>query len=85
MYTGTFTFMPADEKWLYDPIRNPLQNCPAQHQFEVNLVSWRFQTSEIDITYDDTLNVIIKDGHTLPSYFLEGFCKLLTKIPYTIV
>ena len=39
MYTGTFTFMPADKNWIYDPTKNPYHNCPAHHQFEVNLVS----------------------------------------------
>ena len=39
MYTGTFTFMPADKDWIYDPNKNPYHNCPAHHQFEVNLVS----------------------------------------------
>ena len=42
MYTGTFTFMPADQNWVYVPTQNPYHNCPAHHQFEVNLVSWRY-------------------------------------------
>ena len=25
MYTGAFTFMPADTTWLHDPLRNPSQ------------------------------------------------------------
>ena len=29
MYTGTFTFLPADKDWLYDPTRNPYYNCPV--------------------------------------------------------
>ena len=45
MYTGTFTFMPADEKWIYDPTQNPYHSCPAHHQFEVNLVSWLLEIS----------------------------------------
>ena len=40
MCTGTFTFKPADKNWIYDPTQNPYHNCPAHHQFEVNLVSW---------------------------------------------
>ena len=28
MYTGTFTFMPADKNWIYDPTKNPYHNCP---------------------------------------------------------
>ena len=24
MYTGTFTFMPADKNWIYDPLKNPI-------------------------------------------------------------
>ena len=42
-YTGTFTFMPAEKNWIYDPTQNPYHNCPAHHQFEVNLVSWRLE------------------------------------------
>ena len=64
MYTGTFTFMPADKNWIYDPTQNPYHNCPAHHQFEVNLVSWRLEISEVELTYDDTSNdMIIDDIH----------------------
>ena len=79
MYTGTFTFMPADKNWVYDPTQNPNHNCPAHHQFEVNLVSWRLEISEVEHTDDDTANVMIIDGHTLPCYFADGFCKPTTK------
>ena len=85
MYTGTFTYMPADKTWIYDQLRNPHHNCPAHHQFEVNLVSWRLAISEIELTYDDTQNVMIIDGHTLPCYFADGFCKPTTKTPFTLV
>ena len=85
MYTGTFTFMPADKNWIYDPTQNPYHNCPAHHQFEVNLVSWRLEISEIELTYDDTSNDMIIDGHTLPGYFADGFCKPTTKTPFTLV
>ena len=84
MYTGTFTFMSANKTWLDDPLRNPLHNCPAYHQFEVNLVSWRLQISEIVLTCDDTEKVMIIDGHTLPCYFADGFgtTKTLYKLVY---
>ena len=62
---GTFTFMPADKNWINDPTQNPYHNCPAHHQFEVNLVSWRLEISEVELTYDDTSNDMIIDGHTL--------------------
>ena len=75
MYTGIFTFMPADKNWIYDPTQNPYNNCPAHHQFEVNLVGWRLEVSEIELTYDDTSNDMITDGHTLPCYFADGFSK----------
>ena len=85
MYTGTFTVMPADKNWIYDPTKNPYHNCPAHHQFEVNLVSWRLEVSEVELTYDDTSNDMIIDGHTLPCYFADGFCKPTTKTPFTLV
>ena len=85
MYTGTFTYMPADKNWLYDPLRNPYHNCPAHHQFEVNLNSYCLAISEIELTYDETQNVMIIDGHTLSSYFADGFCKPTTESPFTLV
>ena len=85
MYTGTFTFMPADKNWINDPTQNPYHNCPAHHQFEVNLVSWRLEISKVEHTYDDTSNDMIKDGQTLPCYFADGFCKRTTKTPFTLV
>ena len=66
MYTGTFTFMHAVKNWIYDPTHNPYRNCQAHHQFEVNLVSWRLENSEVELTYDDTANFMILDGHTYP-------------------
>ena len=70
MYTGTFTFMPADKNWIYDPTHNPYHNCPAHHQFEVNLVSWRLEISEVELTYDDTANVMI-----IVTYITLLFCR----------
>ena len=84
-YTGTFTLMLADKTWLFDPLRNPLHNCPAHHQFEVNHVRWRLQNHDIDLTYDDTENFMIVDGPTLPCYFADGFCKPTTKTQDTLV
>ena len=66
MYTGTFTFMPAGKDWINDTNKNPSHNCPAHHLFEVNLVSWRLEIFEKELTYDDSQNVMIIDGHTLP-------------------
>ena len=77
--------MPADKNWIYDASKNPHHNCPAHHQFEVNLVSWRLEVSEIKLTYDDTENVMIIDGHNLPCYSADGFCKSTTKTPFTLV
>ena len=85
MYTGTFTFMPADKNWIYDPTQNPYHNCPAHNQFEVTLVSWGLESSEVELTYDDTANDMIIDGHTLLCYFADGFCKPTTKTPFTLV
>ena len=79
LYTGIFTFLPAVKDWIYDPTRNPYHNCPAHHQFEVNVVRWRQEISEIELTHDDTENVLIIDRHTLSCYFADGFCKPTTK------
>ena len=84
MYTGSYIFMPADKDWTYNPTKSPYHNCPAHHQFEVNLVSWLLELSEIELTNADTENVVmIIDGHTLPCYFADGFCQPTTKTPFT--
>ena len=83
MYIGTFRLVYADKFWVHDHSRTPLHSCPAHHQFEVNLVSWRLQLSEIDLTYVGTEIVKIIVGHTLPCYFADGFFKPTTKTPLT--
>ena len=77
--------MPGDEDWIDDLNRNPYHNCPAHHRYEVNLVSWRLEVSELELTYDDTENVMIIDGHTLPCNFADVFCKPTTKTSFTLV
>ena len=77
--------MPADKNWIYDLTRNLYHNRPAYHQFEVSLVRWRLGISEVELTYDDTEKVMIIDGHTLPCYSADGFCKPTTKTPFTLV
>ena len=73
MYTGTFTFTPADKDWIFDPNKNRYHNCPAHHQYEVNIVSWRLEVSELELKYGDTENVMIIDEHILPCYFADDF------------
>ena len=85
MYTGTFTYMPADKTWIYDPKNIPFHNGPAHNQFEVNLVSWRLSVSEVELTNDYTENLMVIDGHALPCYFADGFCKPITKTLFTLV
>ena len=85
MYTGTFTYMPADKTWVYDSKNNPFHNCPAHHQFEVNLLSWRLSVSEVELTYDDTENLMVIDGHALPCYVADSLCNPTTKTPFTLV
>ena len=85
MSTGTFIFLPADKDWIFDPTKNPFYNCFAHHQFELNLFSWRLDIAEIEPTHEDTENVMIIDGHALPCYFADGFCKPTTKTHFTLV
>ena len=79
MHTGTFTYMPVDKNWIYDPLKNPLHNCPTHRRFEVNLRSWRLSVSEVELTYEETENIMVTDGHTLPCYFAGGFANPLLK------
>ena len=69
LYTGTFTYMSEDKTWIYDPKNSPFHNCPAHHQFEVNSLSWRLCVSAVELTNDDTENLMVIDGHALPCFF----------------
>ena len=66
MYTGTFTYMTADKLWLFDPKNNLFHNCPAHNQFEVNLLSGRLSVSEVELTFDDTENLMVIYRHAVP-------------------
>ena len=78
MYNGTFTYMPADKSWIYDPKTNLFHNCPARNQFEVNLLSWILSVSEVEITYDYTENLMVIDRHAL--LLLKVFVNLPLKL-----
>ena len=80
MYTGTFTYMPADKTWIYYTKNNPFHNCPAHNQFEVNLLSWRLSVSEVELTYDVPENLMVMDtlfNVTLLMVFVSPLLKLL--------
>ena len=55
----------------------------VHHHVEVNLVSWRLKVSEIELTHDDTENVMFFDGQNLPCYFADGFCEPTTNSFYS--
>ena len=80
MYTGTFTYMTADKLWLFDPKNNLFHNCPAHNQFEVNLLSGRLSVSEVELTFDDTENLMVIYRHAVPYYFVDGSVNSLLKL-----
>ena len=84
MYTDTFAYKPAVISLVYDPKTNLFHNCPAHNKFKVNLISWRVSVSEVELTYDDTEKLMVIDGHGLPCYFADGFCKPTIKSPFTL-
>ena len=52
----------------------------------MNLVSsWRLSVSEVELTYEDTENLMVIDGQAHPCYFADGFCKATTETPFTLV
>ena len=81
IYTGTFTYMPADKTWMYDPLRNPYNNSLQITYLKSTYLVGVLLYLEIELHK----NVMIIDGHTLPCYFADDFCKPTTKTPFTIV
>ena len=46
--------------------------------------SWKLRIFNTARDYDDKNNQLIHDGHILPCYHPDGFCKPTTKTPYTL-
>ena len=72
--------MTADKIWIFDPKNNPFHNCPAHNQSGVNLLSGRLSVSEVELTFDDTENLMGIDRHAVPCYFVDGFVNSLLKL-----
>ena len=51
----------------------------------LNEDSWSLTIQEITLDFDDKLEKLILEGHTLPCLYSDGFCKPTLKYPSTIV
>ena len=81
---GTFVFDENCPDWIVNFTKNSYSGCRSDREHLINRQSWKLRIVNTMIDYDDKNNQLIHDGHILPCYHSDGFCKPTTKTPYTL-
>ena len=70
--------------WIVNVTQNTYSRCRADREHLITRQSWKLRFVNTAIGYDDKNNQLLHDGHVLPCYHSDGFCKPTTKTPYTL-
>ena len=70
--------------WIVNFTQNTYSRCRSDREHLITRQSWKLRIVNTAIDYDDKNNQLIHDGHILPCYHSDGFCKPTTKTPYTL-
>ena len=83
-HIGTFVFDENYPDWIVNVTQNTYSRCRSDREHLITRQSWKLRIVNTAIDYDDKNNQLIHDGHILPCYHSDGFCKPTTKTPYTL-
>ena len=83
-HIGTFVFDENYPDWIVNVTQNTYFRCRADREHLITRQNWKLRIVNTAIDYDDKNNQLIHDGHVLPCYLSDGFCKPTTKTPYTL-
>ena len=83
-HMGTFVFDENYPDWIVNVTQNTYSRCRSDREHLITRQSWKIRIVNTAIDYDDKNNQLIHDGHILPCYHSDGFCKPTTKTPYTL-
>ena len=83
-HIGTFVYHENYPDWIVNVTQNTYSRCRADREHLITRQSWKLRIVNTAIDYDDKNNQLIHDGHVLPCYHSDGFCKPTTKTPYTL-
>ena len=81
---GTFVFDENYPDWIVNVTQNTYSRCRSDREHLITRQSWKLRIVNTAKDYDDKNNQLIHDGHILPCYHSDGFCKPTTKTPYTL-
>ena len=84
LHIGTFVFDENYPDWIVNVTQNTYFRCRADREHLITRQNWKLRIVNTAIDYDDKNNQLIHDGHVLPCYLSDGFCKPTTKTPYTL-
>ena len=83
-HIGTFVFDENYPDWIVSVTQNTYSRCRSDREHLITRQSWKLRIVNTAIDFDDKNNQLIHDGHILPCYHSDGFCKPKTKTPYTL-
>ena len=79
-----FVFDEYYPSWILYFTDNKYSRCPSDREHLITRKSWKLRIDNVETTYDDKNNQMIHEGHILPCYHSDGFCKPTTRTPYTL-
>ena len=84
VHTGVFTYQPNNYEWSTSSA-NSKSRCKDDQQNLIDKDSWPIIVEKISLDYDDKVDKLLLDGHTLPCLHSDGFCKPTLKHPFIFV
>ena len=84
VHTGVFTLQTIINDLCFSN-QNSKSRCKDDQEYLFDKISWSLIFAEMSLDYDDTLDKLILERHTLQCWQSNAFCKPALKHPYTIV
>ena len=84
-HIGIFICDESYPDWIANFTEKAYSRCSSDREHLITRQSWKLRIVITIIDYDDKNHQLIHDGHILPCYHSDGFCKPTTKTPYTLI
>ena len=81
---GSFTYQPTEKHWITGPEKNSKSRCSEYQDYLIDHDNWSIIFEEISLDYDDEMNSIILEGHSIPCLHSDGCCQPALNHPYNI-
>ena len=81
VHTGVFNYQPKNYDWIIIIIANSKSLCKVDNEYIFDKDSWSFLIEEFYLDYDDELDKLIPESHTIQCLHFDGFRKTTLKHP----